>query len=205
MRTRKLIVACMVTTVVVACSKPTDEVPPVEDLSLALFASTASGNTVAPVASPTELERPDAPRATSSQAKRATVAAVPVALERMPELKAAIATMDEPALLGTAVEPIEIVGPVAVATAPAHDHAGEEGADEGRGPGIIIRGGVSGRDPCRIHGTGGGAAPGDVAIGTGVLINDRTPPGVGRNNPAFNTGRSNSGPQRGSRFPGGIR
>lgn len=200
MRARKLVVAGLVTMVVLACSKPPEEVP-VEDVSLALFASTASGSPLSPVASAAEIARPQAPSRGSATSRATTVAAAPLALEALPELKPAIAVMEAPAILGTAID-VEPIGAVAVAE-PAHDHSGEAEDEPGRNPGIIIRGGTSGSDPCKIH---PGTMPGigDVAVAGGVLINDRAPAGVGRNNPALNPGRASS-PQRGTRFPGGIR
>jgi hypothetical protein len=154
---------------------------------MALFNASGSENSVMPVVSELELTQPETLEKASPQPSPA-----PKQQAHQAEVIAPVAEVvdREPVLLGSPV-----LKEVTVAAAPSGvsergDAAGEAPRrSRGAGP-IIIRGGVSGRDPCAIHlpgqgdvltARGGGARRGGIS----VLINDRRPPGIGVGNPSF--------------------
>jgi hypothetical protein len=213
MRARALAAAGLVTTLLSACSDAPDNpalgTDPAfaEELELAIFSSNLGASGESAVLSDVELARPespgDAPRLTPSTQHQHPVAAPESPVELLGVPVATLAMAEEPAA-SAALPTREIVGAVEVPAAGRADRGADNGDGDvwtgGRsGPTIIIRGGVSGRDPCALHlpGRGGSGALGAI----GVLINDRAPRiGVG------DPGMSGRGmPRRGSILPGGIR
>ena len=198
MRARYLLAAGMVTAVVAACSKPAPDVV-LEDPELAVFSAAAAREAASAFVSAQELARAEAPGPVRAgqpaprkvAAPRRASPAEPVALDREPQPTLAVAEPE--------AAPAPMPGP-----AEEEGEADAQGPD--RAPGILIRGGVSGRDPCVTH---RGGAPGEelpeIVRTGGVLVNDRTPPGVVRNTPTYAT-RGRAGPLgRGTSIRGGFR
>ena len=211
MRARDLLAAGMVTAVVAACSKPAPDVV-LEDPELAVFSAAAAREAASSFVSAQELARTEAPgpvRAAQPAprkvaAPRRASPAEPVALDREPQPTLAVA---EPEAAPAPMPGHEMIGPIAMAMpGPAEEEGEADAQGPDRAPGILIRGGVSGRDPCVTH---RGGAPGEelpeIVRTGGVLVNDRTPPGVVRNTPTYAT-RGRAGPLgRGTSIRGGFR
>jgi hypothetical protein len=189
-----LLVPVAVTAFAAACSGPGSETTANDssfesELELAIFSGRAE---TTPVLAEEELHRPE----TSQPAAR--VAPVPGAAARAPvaveasllgEPVVARLASDEPQVMAPTVDSGDLdVSPVAIRGSAVADEEGDAGEVEAaqpttRGRGIIIRGGVSGRDPCKLHlpGSGGIAgvlSPGGMGrvLGTvGVMVNDRAP------------------------------
>jgi hypothetical protein len=215
MRARNVFAPIVVMAAVVsACSNPSSDVSRAADsdfaaeLDLALFAGTGSADPSLAVVSDLELARPDEPGGSPAVA--------PARRESMPAAQAArsVALLGQPLPLAEAVEApsapaisVVLVGAVDEAADGGSDH-GDHGATEARSPGrnpgtIIIRGGVSDTDNCKLHipGHGGGDPRGTI----GVLINDQVPYGIGRGNTTYAGRGRTSAPRLGGGFPGGIR
>lgn len=213
MRARNLFAAGLITAIA-ACSGSSEESTPaaesdvLSELELGYFDAAVDGSAANPVLSPLELGTPAAPEGTTSSAPvaRAPSPADGQAVARFASLESRVA-MAEPALAAP-VEESEIAGPVTVPDRGATGHGAHEGEDHrplaGVRPGIIIRGGLSGRDPCAIHLPGAGR-PGGLLGGVGVAINDRAPRGVGIGGVSYPNRGGSAAPRRGSSFPGGIR
>jgi hypothetical protein len=215
MRARNVLTPILVLTAVVsACSNPSGEVARDVDpnfaaeLDLALFAGAEGEESSLAVVSDLELARPGGDGASPSvaPARREPVPAAPTARS--------VALLGEPLPLAEAVDAppapagsMVLVGLPDVAEeggADHGDHAGTEARTPGRSVGpIIIRGGVSGSDPCKLHIPGrGGLDPRGVI---GVLINDKVPYGIGRGNSTYPGRGRSSTPRLAGGFPGGIR
>ena len=209
MRARDLIAAGLVTAFLAACAdtpeNTSNETDPAfaDELELALFGVTDAGGGA--VVSPIELAQPEgegqAPRVTPVEHDHpGPDAAAPVELLGVPV--ATLAMAGEPAVSQSALD-AAMAGRVEVPERAAAGNDDDGGFDWGTLAGIggiIIRGGVSGRDPCALHLPGRGGARG--LGGVGVLINDRGP----RIGPSSSSGSGRSAlPRRGGIRPGGIR
>jgi hypothetical protein len=213
MRARMLFAAGLVAVVAGACSNPPADTAVIDEdleskLDLALNGAAAVEEPVVPVASPIEAPRPQEAEPKPERVRRRPVtprttptleAEVPVVADPEPEPQLAQAPEE-------AEEPTFTVSPwprttdvVPEGATVPRDGRGEPegrgGADDdgwdgrrpgsGRGPVIIIRGGVGERDPCAIHFPGrGGIGIGGVIFGgggrgrlgpAGALINERVP------------------------------
>jgi hypothetical protein len=190
MRVRSFFTTVVLTALVVACSNPpVDEASRSDadlpfELELALFAADGSTDSDMVVS---ELEL--AGRETVAPAPAASavrLAAAPIRSPRTaPEQPRAEVVTVQPAAQLPVAEPVDEIGPVAVATGGDTGHAGHGRNDApqvGRDRGIIIRGGVSVDDDCALHrpggglltiGRGGSGGAGQVIGAIGALVNDR--------------------------------
>jgi hypothetical protein len=184
------------------------------ELELALF---GGAEATTPVLSELELHRPEEslPAPASVPREQEPPAPIPETPSLLGQPVAELAGADAPAV-AVAGAPGEIeLTPVAVADAGANADDGRA-ADAPRpatgGRTIIIRGGVSGRDPCKLHLPGAGGIAGVFSpdgargvLGTvGVMVNDRTPPLPNARGRMPSRTRAPS-PMGGSVFAGGIR
>jgi hypothetical protein len=247
MRARMLFAAGLVAALAGACSNPPADArheidPSLEsNLDFALNTANATQEPVVPVASAIEAPRPpeaepqpkrvrQRPAAVSPTPQLSAEAPVVADPESEPQLAMAPEDAEEPTFTLSPWPRTTDVVPEG-ATVP-RDGSGETGGrgsvddgavdgrrpGSGRGPVIIIRGGVGERDPCAIHMPGrGGINIGGITIGGGgrriplgpaeVLINERVPRiGPGSNPVIPATGGGGSFPGRGPVFMrGGMR
>jgi hypothetical protein len=197
MRARVLFAAGLVAVVVGACSDPPADTgvaidPNLEaNLDLALNSEPAVEASPVPVASPLEAPRPPEakpepqrarrrPAAVSPQPRRQTEAPVVAHAEPEPQLAQAPEEQEEPRFTLSPWPRTTDVVPEGATTAregrgeAENSGSADDGAVDGRssgrgrGPVILIRGGVGERDPCAIHMPGRGR--GGIAIGIGGII-----------------------------------
>lgn len=200
MRARTPIAVLLVTATVAACSNPPAEVAIESDPGFAselqLAISAANARDALSVVSDLEVKQPvpARPDEQRSEAPRQSAGPAPVLAMTLPEPAVSAPTMPEPVIQGP-------VTPVSNAGADHDDHMSDgRRPTVGRRPGVIIRGGVDGRDPCVIHMPGG--ARGGMG-GIGILINNPLPRvGGGAQYPGNGRGTS---PGIGVVFYGGIR
>lgn len=183
MRARKVNAAGVVVLVAAGCSNPAADPASIDDSLLAELvpAISPAGQPGEMVLSPLELTRSrepgEAPRAASAPRTDARVATEAAPAERLGEPVSAAA--DEP--MAAEVEPVIAIAAMDDAGADETGSAGVDGpeANPGPRPRIIIRGGVSVYDDCKKHLPGIRGLAGTLGT-VGVMINDRTPPVIGR-------------------------
>jgi hypothetical protein len=211
MRAPILPVASLIVSLVAACSNPpvTADVQTDDsfssELELAIFAASGGDASSTQVVSDLEIRRPGPPAASPVSAAEEPRRAARVE----PEPAVALAMLGEPVYSTPPLPEVETVTPVAVGGgSDHHGHAGPVTGRPGGGRGgVIIRGGVDGRDPCAIHFPGIlSGSGGDLLGAIGVLINNPAPRHIGPSAPRGPSRRGSMIPRGGGgMLAGGIR